>query len=132
MAERIQRFAGDVPVPRREPWTAFRLVREFVVVVEWLRPRGAGPAERQLPSGIHVAEQHVDDRVATFHARVPRLENGGCGLPTHMDRARPAILEDDDERLARRRGGLDQLLLNLREIESTRRSPFATHARGFC
>ena len=43
--ERIQRFAADVPVPRREARIAFRIVREVVIVVQRFLPGCAGPAD---------------------------------------------------------------------------------------
>ncbi len=130
VAEGIERLACDVPVARREVGAVFGLVGEVVVVVERLLACGVCPADGKFATRVHIAEENVSDRVATFGAGIPGFEDRRNVARGPADVERTAILKYEDNRLACRCNGLEHLLLDAGQIHGGARGRFAAHDGG--
>ena len=83
--------------------------------------------DRQLASGVHVAEQHVGDRVPGLGTWKPRLEDRRHVLGDPADRQRPAVHQHDRDRLPGCVHGLHQVELRAGQIERAARRRLAAH-----
>ena len=88
----------------------------MIVVQRQLAGRD-GKRDRQAPRRIHVAEQHVGERMAALLAWIPRVEHPVHLVEPMRHRDGAAAHQHDDGRGARRRYRCDQLLLVPRQVE---------------
>src|SRR5215475_5125341 len=117
VAERVKGLGAHVPIVGGEPGSVLWVVGQIVIVKERFLTGDSWPRHRQFAAGIHVAEEHVSDRIAACGSGIPRLEDRGIvsNRPANVQRA--AILKHHHGGLAGRDGNLKHLLLNARKVE---------------
>src|SRR2546423_1459192 len=100
-----------------------------MIVVERLLADCAREGDRQVASGIDIAEENICNRVASFSSSKPRFENRWTVFGNPVDCERTPVHQNDDDGLAYRLYSLDQIQLATRQIERTARRRLAAHVR---
>ena len=118
--ERQQRRGGQINILRQ-----FGATGVFPVVVNRNLSHIARESHRQFSSGIVVAEKNVADRVAAFHAGMPREQNGGHIFQRPINRQRTTSEENDHHRLAGLLDRFQQIVLVTGQIQTAPAVRFA-------
>ena len=130
-AERQLRAGRQVEVLRRVLVVRVgRTAGVLVVVVDRHLADRARERDRQLAARVHLAEQHVRDRVARPARPAPTPRGPRARRRARRDRQRPAVDQHDDERLAGRLDRGHELLLHAGQADVAARGRLAAHGGG--
>src|SRR6185369_6368036 len=117
VTEWIERLAGKIPVTRGELGGVIRIMRQVMIVVDRLLTCGLRPTHRQLAARVHIAEEDIDNGIATHRAREPCLQDRRHMRRGPADIERPAAQQNENDWLSRSLNRLQHLLLISREAE---------------